>query len=249
MIDDPKTDSVGRGENLSALLDGELPPEQTGFLLKRIERDADLRATLQRYQIVGDTLRGERVRARPDFALRVSAAIAAEPPLPLPEVRPAAVGASAAARAQSRRSPAWLKPLAGLAVAASVASVAVVVLQREAAAPGTGAAIVASTTVPASAAVAPTMTPPVANSAVTPAPAAVVAQMASSLTGEPASYVTPPTMSGTGIIPPAQLANYVVAHSEYSSPLGRRNVLTGLIVGDGTPETAPAAEAPATAAR
>jgi hypothetical protein len=29
-----------------------------------------------------------------------------------------------------------------------------------------------------------------------------------------------------------RLANFVVAHSEYSSPLGRRNVLTGLVAED-----------------
>jgi hypothetical protein len=30
----------------------------------------------------------------------------------------------------------------------------------------------------------------------------------------------------------SRLANFVVAHSEYSSPLGRRNVLTGLVAED-----------------
>jgi negative regulator of sigma E activity len=238
MIDDPKTESVGRGENLSALLDGELPPEQTGFLLKRIERDAELRATLLRYQLVGDTLRGERVRARPDFALRVSAAIAAEPPLPLPEARPAIAAATSRVPARSRRAPAWLKPLAGLAVAASVASVAVVVLQRE---PGGAApAVVASTGTPAAASMgsAPAPTTPVS-----PALAPSSVAMTATLTGEPASYVTPPATAATGIIPPAQLANYVVAHAEYSSPLGRRNVLTGLLAADApvAPEAASAA--------
>jgi len=47
-----------------------------------------------------------------------------------------------------------------------------------------------------------------------------------------------------------RLAGYVMAHSEYSSPLGRRNVLSGLLAeepaGEGPMlETEPAAEAPA----
>jgi hypothetical protein len=78
-----------------------------------------------------------------------------------------------------------------------------------------------------------------------PSPAPLVA--ATSLTGEPASYVTPPASTrGVGVIPPAQLASYVVAHSEYGSPLGRRNVLTGLVADELQPASAPA---PASAPR
>jgi negative regulator of sigma E activity len=202
----------GPAEQLSALLDGELPPEQTDFLLKRLGRDAELRATLARYQLVGDTLRGERVRARPDFMLRVSAAIAAEPPLAAPAVRPVR-GRSAWAT--------WLKPVAGLAVAATVASVAVVVMQRDpvVAPAATIANVSAPVDVPAPSAVAPAPT-----------------LAAGSLTGEPASYVTPPAARGAGVIPPAQLVDYVVAHSEYSSTLGGRNAFT-VVAGDPSAES------------
>ena len=227
------TEAASPGEHLSALLDGELPPEQTDFLLKRVRGDAELRGTLQRYQLIGDTLRGERARARPDFMLRVSAAVAAEPPLPAPV-------AARAGRATTLR---WLRPVAGLAVAASVASIAVVVMQRDPTAPAP--AVVAGTVVPMAA-------PPAAAPApLSPAPSPLVAS--TSLTGEPASYVTPPVARGVGVIPPAQLASYVVAHSEFSSPLGRRNVLTGLVVEE-PPPTPPApprqqAQAPAPSAR
>jgi sigma-E factor negative regulatory protein RseA len=230
MTDEATRRAIGEpanpGEHLSALLDGELPPEQTDFLLKRVQRDAELRGTLQRYQLVGDTLRGERVQARPDFMLRVSAAIAAEPPLPAPEVRRTS-GRGAAARR-------WLKPVAGLAVAATVASVAVVVMQRDPSGTAAPALVAATTTTTATSA-----TPPPAP--LSPAPAPLLA--ASSLTGEPASYITPPASRGVGVIPPAQLASYVVAHSEYSSPLGRRNVLTGLVADEVQPP-APAPAAP-----
>lgn len=222
MTDEATGRSIGDppspGEHLSALLDGELPPEQTDFLLKRAQRDPELRGTLQRYQLIGDTLRGERVRARPDFMLRVSAAIAAEPPLPAPSTRRTPRTGGAALR--------WLKPVAGLAVAATVASVAVVVMQRDPTGPA-APALVAGTTVTSPSAPSPAPAP------LSPAPSPLVA--ATSLTGEPASYVTPPAGRGVGVIPPAQLASYVVAHSEYSSPLGRRNVLTGLVADEVQP--------------
>lgn len=225
-------DPANPGEHLSALLDGELPPEQTDFLLKRVQRDAELRGTLQRYQLIGDTLRGERVQARPDFMLRVSAAIAAEPPLPAPEARRTS-GRGAAALS-------WLKPVAGLAVAATVASVAVVVMQRDpggTAAPALVAATPATTATTATSTTSATAPP----APLSPAPAPLLA--ATSLTGEPASYVTPPASRGVGVIPPAQLASYVVAHSEYSSPLGRRNVLTGLVADEVQPAQAAAPSA------
>lgn len=224
-------DATSPAEHLSALLDGELPPEQTEFLLKRVQRDAELRGTLQRYQFVGDMLRGERVHARPDFMLRVSAAIAAEPPLPAAGPRRTA-GSATLVR--------WLKPVAGLAVAATVASVAVVVMQRDPV--STAPAIVANAAQTAPAAAIPALLPAMAPSPLLAAP---------SLSGEPASYVTPPLGRGVGVIPPAQLASYVVAHSEFSSPLGRRNVLTGLVADEAlaVPAAPPSAGAPVTAPR
>lgn len=52
-------------------------------------------------------------------------------------------------------------------------------------------------------------------------------------TGEPASYVVPLQVSGGNELAlPAALANYVVAHSEYSSPLARRNLISALVGSD-----------------
>jgi hypothetical protein len=50
--------------------------------------------------------------------------------------------------------------------------------------------------------------------------------------GEPDAYVTPAPSSTASIAPPARLANYVVAHSEYSGPLSRRMALLGLVATD-----------------
>jgi hypothetical protein len=60
--------------------------------------------------------------------------------------------------------------------------------------------------------------------------------------GEPERYSTPAPSTQTPIVPPARLANYVVAHSEYSGPLTRRMALLGIV---GTENAADTGEAPA----
>lgn len=50
-------------EQLSALLDGELPVEQEELLLRRLERDPDLRARFGRYSMIGDLLTDPRPQA------------------------------------------------------------------------------------------------------------------------------------------------------------------------------------------
>jgi hypothetical protein len=50
---------------------------------------------------------------------------------------------------------------------------------------------------------------------------------------------TPGTTSQSAFVPATRLTNYVVAHSEYSSPLARRSVLTGVLAeDDGDPDVA-----------
>jgi sigma-E factor negative regulatory protein RseA len=47
------------------------------------------------------------------------------------------------------------------------------------------------------------------------------------------SYVVPVATTTPSVpISAARLTNYVVAHSEFTSPLGRRNTMTGLVTGD-----------------
>ena len=64
-------------EQLSAFLDGELPEPESALLLKRLERDDDLRGALSRYSLIGAVMRsdGDMPAAR-QVAARVSAAIA-----------------------------------------------------------------------------------------------------------------------------------------------------------------------------
>ena len=47
-----------------------------------------------------------------------------------------------------------------------------------------------------------------------------------------ASYVVPPASGGNNLAVPAVLAEYVVAHSEVSSPLARRSLIAALIASD-----------------
>lgn len=199
-------------EQLSALLDGELPPEQTALLLKRLGRESELAARLASYRLCGEVLRGGGV-ARADLSLRVSAAIAAEPPLSRPTGTRRRFGA-----------PGWLRPAAGLAVAASVGMLAVLVLQR-------GAMLGSPVAVATVAEVSPARAAP-------GAPPGGRPNAGVRTPSEPASYVTPAVRPELGTISGAALTHYVVAHSEASSPLAGRSVLIHLIADEPAGDTA-----------
>jgi negative regulator of sigma E activity len=205
-------------EQLSALVDGELPPEETTLLMRRIAREPELARRYARYQAMGDLLRGERARPSADLSARICAAVAAEP---LPESAPVAAAPQPAGRGTRRpgRRQAILRPLAGLGLAAAVGALAVVLVGR---APQGGTAEpsmpVAREIQPAAAAL-----PPVT---------AVAADEASpvSATAEPASYVTPAAApSALRPINGATLANYVAAHARMSGALGGRDALIHLV--------------------
>lgn len=104
-------------QQLSAMLDGELPQDQARFLRRRLQHDAELAQCFERWQVCGDVLRGRRVSLLPvDFADRIAAGIAAD--------GAAAVAATGTAR---RARPRLLRWGGGAALAASVALVALFV--------------------------------------------------------------------------------------------------------------------------
>lgn len=119
-------------EQISALVDGELAVAEQRLLLERLVREPALRAHWRNYQLIVDSLH-QTLPALTDPALadRVMAAVEAEPAY------------------RSVRPSRWLgvvKPLAGLAVAASVAVVAVLTLQQpDVPVPGAGGVQVAAT--------------------------------------------------------------------------------------------------------
>ena len=195
-------------EQLSAFLDGELPDPESALLLKRLERDDDLRGALSRYSLIGAVLRSEGdVPAARQVAARVSAAIAREP---------TRIGRFVWLPGRE----AFRRGVAGIAVAAGVAFGAVMLVQQvlteDSDAP---VAVLARADVPPVQPVTDDTGPP-------DAPAE--------------SYVTPPAADVPAGIAPAQLANYLVAHYGYASPLVRRSVGAGLI-SDGDPALADAA--------
>jgi len=172
-------------EQMSALLDGELPPDEVGLLVRRLERDAGLRKAFGNYVLAGESLRAPgAIMASPDFAARVAAAID-------DGVVPVAVPQAVHGREPLR----WRRPLAATALAAS-AALAAVLLVRPGADQGTRLA---------------------AN-------------------GSDAAMATVASLPAGGSSPtPAQnqrLASYLVAHGQYASPLGRRNLWSSALAAE-----------------
>jgi negative regulator of sigma E activity len=137
---------------------------------------------------------------RKGFESRVNLAIDGEP---VPAASPAATA----------RSARWWRPLAGTAVVAGVAAVAIVAMQqRTLVTPGaSGTAVTAQSGLNAS----------------VPAASAVLAS-----NREAISYTVPQTPADAPAAPPSgRLTNYMFAHSK-SSGLGQRGVLADLLIED-----------------
>lgn len=103
-------------EQISAFLDGELPAAEQQLLLERMGRDPALRAHWDHYQLIGDSL-------RKSLPLHIDLGLADRVMHEL-DAAPAHHGAAKSVLLRA------LKPLAGLAVAASVAVVAVLAVQQ-----------------------------------------------------------------------------------------------------------------------
>jgi sigma-E factor negative regulatory protein RseA len=205
------TDSVK--EQLSACLDGELSRPDLLFLAKRLGHDSEARATLSRYALAAEALRtGKPVTLSANFADRVMERVRSEGTAGDEATAPVIEEQPVPGVAPG--APRFLKPAAGFAIAASVAAVALFSVQR--------AGLFESSL-------------EVADTAALPAP--VVANV-----DAVDRYVVPQSRPGSAapaFIPATRLTNYVVAHSEYSSPLGRQRVVSGMLAEgelDGAPE-------------
>lgn len=101
--------SLQQHQQLSALLDGDMAPDQARFVLRRLGHDTALAGAWQRWHLVGDVLRGHPVAGLPDsFAAGVAGAVARE-------------GSQPAVRRAG-----WRQGI-GVAAAASIAAVALLV--------------------------------------------------------------------------------------------------------------------------
>jgi sigma-E factor negative regulatory protein RseA len=173
-------------EQMSALLDGELPQDEVGLLVRRLERDEHLRRAFGNYVLAGEALRAPGgALASTGFAARVSAAIDEG----VVETAPARPSTPAAMR--------WARPAFATAVAASAAVAAVLLVG------------------------------PGANE-----PASMVA--ASALRQAQQAFATLPSVNASSPTPAhsQRLAGYLMAHSQFASPIGRRNVWSGVLAAD-----------------
>ena len=192
---------------LSAMFDGELPAAECELLSRRIDRDERLRSRWARYVQIGASMRCEPVAtASSGFAARITAAVAA---VDGDSALPAAPRARLSA-------PAWIwKPALAAALVIAVAGLSIEMLRDH-----TALNLTAGTSVAG---------PHAAQSVPASAPGAFTASSA-----VPWSYVTPSATERFGAPIPlrSQLTDYIVAHSEYSTPLMRPDLLSALVGGE-----------------
>ena len=188
---------------LSAMFDDELPEDQCQLLARRLSRDDALKARWRRYAVVGAAIRAERgVRLDTNLASRVSAALSTEPALAGESVARGEKGKGTGIR--------WWQPVVGGAIAAGVAAMSVLWIRAEG--PVGEGALVAQNLAPSA--------------------TVIQAQTAVADNSAPETYVVPAAVERTPIVPTAELANYVVAHSEFSAPVSRRNLLSALVASE-----------------
>jgi len=185
---------------LSAMFDDELASAECELLARRLSRDGELKARWERYAVIAAAIRAERgVRLNARVARRVSVIVGSEP----------ALAGQSAPRGARRR---WVRPAAGAAVAAGVAAVSILWLRAQLP-PGAEVAAPPLAAVPAVRVIPTAVAPPAARRP-----------------GGPDSYVVPPAArGGAAVLPATELANYVVAHSMFSPPVARRNLLSSFM--------------------
>lgn len=189
---------------LSAMFDDALPEAECQLLARRLSRDDALKARWRRYAVISAAVRAERGA----LGVRLETNLASRVSAAISS-EPALTGESVAKGEGGRAfsSMRWWQPVAGGAIAAGVAAMSVLWIRAQA--PVGDDVLLAQ------------------NAA---AGAAVVQAQAD--TSAPESYVVPASVERTPMVPTAELANYVVAHSEYSAPMSRRNLISALIASE-----------------
>jgi sigma-E factor negative regulatory protein RseA len=198
---------------LSAMFDDELPEDQCLLLARRLSRDDALKARWRRYAVVGAAIRAERQGAGA-VTVRLETNLAARVSATISSEPALAADAVAQGGGRKVAGMRWWQPVAGGAIAAGVAAMSVLWIRAQA--PIGGESLVAE------------------NAA---APAAFTQVVADN--SAPESYVVPAAVERTPIMPSAELANYVIAHSEFSAPVSRRNMLSALVASEPLAEDEP----------
>jgi len=99
-------------QTLSGFLDNDIESTEAVAnedFLKKISHDTELRSLLQRYQIMGELMRGNTPPVKIELSEQIRQQIQAEPPILAPQ-----------SKAKLLHFPSWLKPAVGGAVAASL---------------------------------------------------------------------------------------------------------------------------------
>jgi sigma-E factor negative regulatory protein RseA len=105
-------------EQISAMFDDELDEQEQELLLRRLKQDADLQSSWSRYQIIGDVMRHSlNPASHPDLLQDIRHEIEHEP----------AIQSASKSTAGGLK---MMKPIAGMAIAASVAAMAIIGLQN-----------------------------------------------------------------------------------------------------------------------
>lgn len=221
-----------RASQLSAMFDGELPPAECELLARRLSRDEALRRQWGSYALIGAAVRGEpivargRAGAQADVAARVRQALA-QPAGAADAADGADTGlgadATAAAGGHRPRMPRWAVPLSGFGLAAGVAAAALLWLRTDTPTAATVANVVPAVRAGSAAEVVVPMPLPAAPTVSRGAAPGATVSDADSYT------VPPPAQASVGLAGGATLANFLVAHSEVSMPMLRRNALSTLV--------------------
>jgi sigma-E factor negative regulatory protein RseA len=180
------TDQIN--DQISAFIDNELSADESALLVRRFERDPDARARAMRYTLIGASLRGELLEPHPSVLRQ----------------RVAAVLSGALPSQPKPREQRWVErlaqPLLGVAIAATVAVVAISVLRsfnEPSLVPG-GMAPVAATLQVDDTAAAP-------------------------------SYVVPKDTDQSRTPATIRLTNYLMHHGEFASGLTRTSVNSNVV--------------------
>jgi negative regulator of sigma E activity len=236
---DSRSESDGlheRVSQLSAMFDNELPGAECELLARRLTRDEALRSQWSRFAMIGAALRAERGVALHDrVAWRVQSAITQEVTYgdgvaidSAATVTRSIVTAERTKLATGERWMRFARPVLGASIAAGVAATSIFWLRNS----EPTDAMLAANTVPQTVVLAPEAAGTTVALNGSPSISSTVQEPVSN--GEPDRYVTPAPSSQANFAPSARLANYVVAHSEYSGPLSRRMALLGLVSSENT---------------
>jgi len=141
------TNDSNKGEHLSSFVDGELDKDHCDILISSICKDDDMKSCLTRYQMISDSMKNQLPDGiKSDFVHCVMSAIESEPTAfattfatTAPTLVSTAPNKTSSAAIKSKDDkpgkviafPSFTRKIAGLAIAASVATVAVIAVQTQ----------------------------------------------------------------------------------------------------------------------